>query len=112
MLKLYNTEKRKIENFKPLEEIVKIYTCGPTVYSQPHVGNFAAYVSWDLLVRVLKANGYGVRRVINLTDVGHMTSDADEGEDKMEKGARLSGKTVWEVADYYIQEFQKDYRKL
>ncbi len=112
-LKLYNTLTRKIETFRPFNpEKVKIYTCGPTVYSAPHIGNFAAYVYWDLLIRVLKMNGYVPYRVLNLTDVGHLTSDGDEGEDKLEKGARKTGKSVWEVAEYYIDVFQKDFQKL
>lgn len=112
-MKLYNTLSRKVESFKPFNpEMVKIYTCGPTVYSQPHIGNFAAYVYWDLLVRTLLANGYGVRRVLNLTDVGHLTSDADEGEDKLEKGARLTGESVWAVASRYIEAFQRDFAAL
>lgn len=112
-LKLYNTLTRKLENFAPFNAgEVKIYTCGPTVYSQPHIGNFAAYIYWDLLIRLLKAEGYGVKRVLNLTDVGHLTSDADEGEDKLEKGARQTGKTVWEVAEFYIEKFFADYDAL
>ena len=112
-LRLYNTLTRKVENFRPLNsDKVKIYTCGPTVYSSPHIGNFAAYVYWDLLIRTLKANHYMPYRVLNLTDVGHLTSDADDGEDKLEKGARKTGKTVWEVAKHYINEFQTDYRAL
>ena len=82
MLKLYNTLTRKVEDFKPLGEVVKIYTCGPTVYGFPHIGNFAAYTYWDLLVRTLLADGYKVKRVLNLTDVGHLTSDGDNGEDQ------------------------------
>lgn len=112
-LKLYNTLGRKVETFMPFNAgEVKIYTCGPTVYSQPHIGNFAAYIYWDLLIRTLKAQGYGVKRVLNLTDVGHLTSDADDGEDKLEKGARQTGKTVWEVADFYIEKFLADYNTL
>lgn len=112
-MKLYNTLSRKEETFSPFNsKQVKIYTCGPTVYSQPHIGNFAAYVYWDLLVRALLINGYGVKRVINLTDVGHLTSDADDGEDKLEKGARMLNQTVWAVAEKYIGEFQRDYIKL
>lgn len=112
-MKLFNTLSRKLESFKPFNpEEVKIYTCGPTVYSQPHVGNFASYVYWDLLVRTLMVNNYGVKRVINFTDVGHLTSDADDGEDKMEKGARKSGVTVWEVAEKYIEIFKKDFARL
>ena len=107
-MKLYNTLTRKVEDFRPQNPAeVKIYTCGPTVYSMPHIGNFASYVYWDLLVRALMANGYGVKRVLNFTDVGHLTSDGDEGEDKLEKGARREGKTVWEVAEFYENEFQK-----
>ena len=112
-LRLHNTLTRKLETFEPFNSnLVKVYTCGPTVYSQPHVGNFAAYVYWDLMVRTLEANDYKVERVINLTDVGHLVSDGDDGEDKLEKGARKSGKTVWEVAEYYISAFQKDFRRL
>ena len=112
-MKLYNTLTRKTETFKPFDPAaVKIYTCGPTVYDQPHIGNFAAYIYWDLLVRTLLLNGYGVKRIINLTDVGHLTSDADDGEDKMEKGARRSGETVWQVAERYIHSFQQDYHQL
>lgn len=112
-MKLFNTLSRKVETFNPFNpDEVKIYTCGPTVYSQPHIGNFAAYIYWDLLVRTLLANGYGVKRVINLTDVGHLTSDADDGEDKLEKGARQSGETVWMVAEKYIEAFQKDFHAL
>lgn len=112
-LRLHNTLTRKLETFDPFNSnLVKVYTCGPTVYSQPHVGNFAAYVYWDLMVRTLEANDYKVERVINLTDVGHLVSDGDDGEDKLEKGARKSGKTVWEVAEYYISAFQKDFRRL
>lgn len=112
-LKLYNQLSRKVEPFVPFDiSEVKIYTCGPTVYSTPHIGNFAAYVYWDLLVRTLQANGYGVKRVLNLTDVGHLVSDGDSGEDKLEKGARQTGQTVWEVAAKYIAEFQTAYRAL
>ena len=94
MLKLYNTATRKIENFKPLGEVVKIYTCGPTVYNFQHIGNYASYIYWDLLIRTLKLDGYKVKRVLNLTDVGHLVSDGDEGEDKLEKGAEREGKSV------------------
>ena len=112
MLKLYNTATRKIENFKPFGDVVKIYTCGPTVYNYPHIGNFAAYTYWDLLVRTLKADGYKVKRVLNLTDVGHLVSDGDEGEDKLEKGAEREGKSVYEVADYYINIYMDNYTKM
>ena len=112
-MKLYNTLTRKIENFEPQDaERVKVYTCGPTVYSFAHIGNFTCYVYWDLLVRVLELQGYKVDRVLNITDVGHLTSDADEGEDKMEKGARREGKTVWEVAEMYMNDYLKNFRAL
>lgn len=112
MLKLYNTSTRKLEEFKPIGEEVKIYTCGPTVYSFPHIGNYAAYTYWDLLVRTLKADGYKVKRVLNLTDVGHLTSDGDEGEDKLEKGAAREGKSVYEIADFYINIYLDNYAKM
>ena len=112
MLRIYNTAERKVEDFKPLSGVVKIYTCGPTVYSYAHIGNLTAYIYWDLLVRVLKLDGYRVKRVLNLTDVGHLVSDADDGEDKLEKGAAKEGKSVYEVADYYIKAFLKDYHGL
>ncbi|MBR3319772.1 cysteine--tRNA ligase [Candidatus Saccharibacteria bacterium] len=112
-MKLYNTATKKIEDFKPINpEKVKIYTCGPTVYSTPHIGNYAAYVYWDLLIRTLYANNYKPYRVLNLTDVGHLTSDGDEGEDKLEKGAKKEGKTVWEIADRYIDIFKDGFEKL
>jgi cysteinyl-tRNA synthetase len=105
-LKFYNTLTRSVEKFTPLNDgIVKLYTCGPTVYDYPHVGNWAAYIYWDVLVRVLLAHGYRVERVMNITDVGHLVSDADEGEDKLEKGAKREGKTAWEVAEFYAEDF-------
>ncbi len=112
-MRLYNTLTRKVETFKPQNpQDVKIYTCGPTVYSTPHIGNYAAYVYWDLLIRTLEAQGWQVKRILNLTDVGHLTSDADQGEDKLEKGAKSSGRTVWEVAEHYSQEFLQGFRAL
>lgn len=112
-LRLFNTLGRKLETFRPFNpQHVKIYTCGPTVYSTPHIGNFTAYIYWDLLIRTLKANHFTPYRVLNLTDVGHLSSDADDGEDKLEKGARLSGKSVWDVAKHYINEFQTAYHEL
>ena len=113
MLKLYNTATKSLETFKPENKnIVKIYTCGPTVYNFAHIGNFTSYIYWDLLIRTLKANDLKVKRVLNLTDVGHLVSDEDEGEDKMEKGAKREGKSVWEIADFYINAFFKDFRSL
>ena len=111
-MKLYNTADRKVEEFKPLSDVVKIYTCGPTVYAEAHIGNLTAYIYWDLLVRALRAEGYEVKRVLNLTDVGHLVSDGDEGEDKLEKGATRDGRSVWEVAEEYIELFRKDYASL
>ena len=111
-MKLYNTLSRKVEEFKPLDSTVKIYTCGPTVYNFPHIGNYAAYAYWDLLVRCLKLDGYTVKRVLNLTDVGHLTSDGDEGEDKLEKGARREGKTPFEIADFYIKVYLDNYARM
>ena len=112
-MKLYNTLTRKVEDFEPIDKNrVKIYTCGPTVYSFAHIGNFTCYVYWDLLVRTLQLQGWPVDRVLNITDVGHLTSDADEGDDKMEKGAKREGKTVWEVAEKYMDDFLKNFRAL
>lgn len=103
-MKLHNTLTRKTEEFTPLEDNkVKLYACGLTVYSQPHVGNWVAYIYWDILVRTLRASGYEVDHVQNITDVGHLTSDEDAGEDKMLKGALKEGTTAWEVAEKYIK---------
>ncbi|MBR2997417.1 cysteine--tRNA ligase [Candidatus Saccharibacteria bacterium] len=112
-MKLYNTLTRKIEPFVPEnKDEVKIYTCGPTVYSHPHIGNYASYIYWDLLIRTLRANDYKINRILNITDVGHLSSDADEGEDKLEKGAARENKTVWEIAEYYIKDFLAGYNSL
>lgn len=100
-MKLYNTLTRQKEAFKPLSETVKIYTCGLTVYSQPHIGNWTGYIYWDVLIRLLNHQGFNVERTQNITDVGHLTSDDDSGEDKMEKGARQEGKTAWDIAKKY-----------
>lgn len=103
-MKLYNTLTRKTEQFTPREEDkVSLYVCGLTVYSQPHIGNWVAYIYWDILVRTLRANGFKVTHVQNITDVGHLTSDEDAGEDKMLKGALKEGMTAWEVAEKYIR---------
>lgn len=102
-MKLYNTLSRKKEEFTPIKpSVVKVYTCGLTVYSQPHIGNWVAYIYWDILVRTLAASGYEVERVQNITDVGHLVSDEDAGEDKMLKGALKEGITAWQVAEKYI----------
>lgn len=105
-MKLHNTLSGKTEEFRPQNpDEVSLYTCGPTVYSQPLIGNWVAYIRWDILVRTLRLNGYLPKRVMNITDVGHLTSDADEGEDKMQKGARREGVTEWEVARRYTMAF-------
>lgn len=102
-MKLHNTLSRSIEEVKPLEPgKIKLYACGLTVYSQPHIGNWVSYIYWDILRRVLTASGYEVTHVQNITDVGHLTSDEDSGEDKMEKGAKAEGTTAWDVAKKYI----------
>lgn len=103
-LKLFNTMSRKQEVFKPLDpNNVSLYVCGLTVYNEPHIGNWATYIYWDVLVRTLDANNYKVNHVQNITDVGHLTDDEDQGEDKLQKAAEKERKTAWELADYYIQ---------
>ncbi len=105
-LKLHNTLTRNLDEFTPQDpDRVLVYSCGPTVYDSLHVGNWAAYIYWDVLVRVLLADGYTVERVINITDVGHLVSDEDEGEDKLQKGAKREGKTAWEIAEFYTNDF-------
>jgi len=112
-MKIYNTKTRQKEEFKPISENeVGVYSCGPTVYSSPHIGNMYAYICWDVLVRTLKYLGYKVNNVINITDVGHLTSDADSGEDKMEKGSKKEGLTVWEIAKKYENEFLENLKEL
>jgi cysteinyl-tRNA synthetase len=102
-MKVQNTLTRKLDEITPLEDNkIKLYTCGLTVYSQPHIGNWVAYIYWDVLVRALKDAGYDVTRVQNITDVGHLTSDEDAGEDKMLKGALTEGITAWQVAEKYM----------
>ena len=113
MLKLYNTLTRKKEVFKPIKDkIVKIYTCGPTVYSYTHLGNLRTFIFEDILKRVLKYNGYKVIHIMNITDVGHLTSQADTGEDKIELAAKKEKKTAWEIADFYTKAFKKDLKLL
>ncbi len=113
MLKLYNTLSRKKEIFKPIKKKkVGLYTCGPTVYFFAHVGNMRTFLFEDILKRVLEYNQYNVKHVMNITDVGHLTSDADTGEDKMEKGAKKEKKTVWQIADFYTKAFKKDLKLL
>ena len=112
-MKIYNTLTKKIEEFKPNEQgIVNIYTCGPTVYHYAHIGNLRTYIFEDILVKTFEYIGYKVNRVMNITDVGHMTSDGDTGEDKMLKGAKREHKTVYEVAKYYTDAFLNDMKNL
>ena len=111
-LKLYNTLSRKKENFLPNEKTVKIYTCGPTVYSFAHIGNFRSYIFMDTLRRVLKYNGYDLKHVMNITDVGHLESDGDEGEDKIAKAAKKENKDPYEIAKYYTDIFLRDFDRL
>jgi cysteinyl-tRNA synthetase len=112
-LKFYNTLTGQIDEFVSVEaNKAKIYSCGPTVYSYPHIGNWAAYIYWDTLVRILKLNDYAVTRVMNITDVGHLTSDADNGEDKLQVGARREGKTAWDLAKFYTDYFLSGINRL
>lgn len=112
-LKIYNTLTRKKEEFKPINENeVKMYSCGPTVYYFAHIGNLRAYLFMDNLRRVLKYNGYQLTHAMNITDVGHLVSDADEGEDKMLKAARRENKNPFEIADFYTKAFLEDMKKL
>ncbi|MFH1426135.1 MAG: cysteine--tRNA ligase [Candidatus Kerfeldbacteria bacterium] len=112
-LSLFNTLTKKKEEFEPIKQGgVSLYTCGPTVYNFAHIGNLRTFVLYDLLRRTLEADGYAVNHVMNITDVGHLTSDADEGEDKIEKGAAREGKTAWEVASFYTDAFLEDARQL
>ena len=105
----YNTLSRKIEEFKPVKKgRVGIYTCGPTVYNYAHLGNLRSYLFGDLLKRTLLYNGYKVKHVMNITDVGHLTGDMDMGEDKMELGAKREGKSAYEIAEFYTKAFQKN----
>ena len=112
-MKIYNTLSKKIEEFVPHDDKeVKMYTCGPTVYHYAHIGNLRTYIFEDILEKTLNYLGYKVNRVMNITDVGHLSSDADTGEDKMLLGARREHKTVYEIADYYTKAFFSDTEKL
>ena len=112
-MQFYNTLTRKIETFKSNDDMkVKMYTCGPTVYHYAHIGNLRTYIMEDILEKTLNFIGYKVDRVMNITDVGHLSSDADTGEDKMVKGAIRENKTVLEIANYYTDAFMKDLEKL
>ncbi|PIR07195.1 MAG: cysteine--tRNA ligase [Candidatus Komeilibacteria bacterium CG11_big_fil_rev_8_21_14_0_20_36_20] len=110
---LYNSLTKQKEEFKPIEKNkVGLYTCGPTVYDYPHIGNLLAYIFWDVLKRFFLSQGYKVKHVMNLTDVGHLVSDADEGEDKLAKAGRESGRTAWQVADFFIKVFKRNIKDL
>jgi len=112
-MKIYNTLTRKKEEFKPIQgKEVGLYTCGPTVYWFAHIGNFRTFIFEDVLKRALRYEGYKVKHVMNITDVGHLTSDSDAGEDKLEKGAKKERKTVWEIADFYTNFFKQDLKAL
>lgn len=112
-LTLYDTWSRTVRSFTPIHAgRVGMYCCGPTVYDHAHIGNLRTYVFEDILRRVLIRNGYEVRHVVNITDVGHLTSDADEGEDKMEKGSRRTGESAWAIAQRYTEAFLADWHAL
>jgi cysteinyl-tRNA synthetase len=110
---LYNTLTREKELFSPINpELVLIYSCGPTVYHYAHLGNLRAYIFADILNNTLKEAGYNIKHQINITDVGHLVSDNDEGEDKMEKGSKREGKSAYEIAEFYTNAFLDDLRDL
>lgn len=112
-MKIYNTLTRQVEEFIPNDEKeVKMYTCGPTVYHFAHIGNLRSYIFEDVLEKTLTYIGYHVKRVMNITDVGHLTSDSDSGEDKMLKGAKREHKSVLEIAEFYTEAFKKDTEEL
>lgn len=113
MLKLFNTLTRKKEVFEPIHKNwVGFYTCGPTVYNYAHIGNLRTYIIQDVLQRTLEYNNYKVKRVMNITDVGHLTTDQETGEDKIEKRAKKEKKTVWEIIKFYTKAFLKDIKNL
>ena len=108
-MKLYNTMSRRVEDFVPIVPgKVSMYCCGPTVYNYAHIGNLRTYIFEDILKRTLERAGYEVRHAMNITDVGHLTGDGDDGEDKMEKSAREAGKSVWDIAEFYTKAFFRD----
>ena len=112
-MKFYNTLTKKVDNFVPIhEDIVNMYTCGPTVYHYAHIGNMRNYIGHDILEKTLLYLGYNVKRAMNITDVGHLTSDADTGEDKMEVASKREGKSAYEIADFYTKAFFKDFNNL
>lgn len=112
-MKIYNTLTKQIDEIKPISaNTIKMYTCGPTVYNYAHIGNLRTYIFEDFLVKALEFYGYEVVRVMNITDVGHLTSDSDEGDDKLELGAKREGKNVWEIAEFYTKAFFNDFNEL
>lgn len=112
-LALYDTWTRTVRPFTPIHaEQASMYCCGPTVYDHAHIGNLRTYIFEDLLRRALMRNGYQVRHVVNITDVGHLTSDADDGDDKMEKGSQRTGESAWAIAERYTEAFMADWRAL
>ena len=111
-MKFYNSLTKQKEEFNPIDNVVKMYTCGPTVYSYAHIGNMRAYIFMDQIRRALKYNGYQILGVLNLTDVGHLTSDADEGDDKMLVASKREKKSPWEIAQFYADAYLKDIKKL
>jgi cysteinyl-tRNA synthetase len=112
-LRLFNSLTRQIEPFLPLHEgEARVYTCGPTVYNYQHIGNMRAYVFADTLGRTLSFKGYDLKHIINITDVGHLTSDADAGDDKLEKAAVAQGKTAWDIAKHYTEAYWRDVERL
>ena len=112
MIRFYNSLTRQKEELVVKDNLVKMYSCGPTVYYYPHIGNFRAYVFMDLIKRTLLYNGYKVKNVMNITDVGHLTSDEDTGDDKMLVASKKENKTPWEIAEFYTNYFFKDAEKL
>ena len=112
-LKLFNSLTRQLETFSPVHAgEARVYTCGPTVYNYPHIGNMRAYVFADTLGRVLSYKGYKLTHVINITDVGHLTDDADAGEDKMEKMAAEKAQFIWDIARHYTEAYWADIKTL
>ncbi len=112
-LRLFNSLTRQLEDFAPLNgNEARVYTCGPTVYNYQHIGNMRAYIFADTLGRALSFKGYDLKHVINITDVGHLTSDADAGDDKMEKAALAAGKSAWDIAKFYQADFESDLARL